>query len=190
VVEKDSVPSRILIDYTQTDTSGYYEFVDLPVGNGECYRIYVNYAGLNHFNLGNIGNPDEQTYTPCLTFSDSVEGQLNFWIDTINAAGNDVGPGIYMDNNPTPEGIDEDDLANWVSIFPNPADEYMTIQIRNAQFKPAEIKIQDVAGKLILHLKEFNKSELILSPEQLVPGMYLLEIERNGHKYFNKIVFE
>lgn len=190
VVEKDSVPSRILIDYTQTDTSGYYEFLNLPVGNNECYRIYVNYAGLNHFNLGNIGNPDEQTYTPCLTFSDSVEGQLNFWIDTLNAAGNDVGPGIYMDDNPTPDGIDEDDLANWVSIFPNPADEYMTIQIRNAQFKPADIRIHDVAGKLIFHQKEFNKPELVLTPEQLVPGMYLLEIERNGHKYFNKIVFE
>lgn len=189
VIEKDSVPSSIIIDYNQTDTNGYYEFDNLPVGNGECYQIYVNYAGLNHRNLGN-SNPDEQSYTPCLTIGDSVEGQLNFWIDTLNADGNDVGPGIYMDNNPTPEGFDEDQLNDWINIYPNPADEYMTIQIRNAQIKPVDLKIFDIAGKLILNLPEFNKPTLLISPDQLVPGIYLLQIERNGLRYLNKIVLE
>ncbi|MBX7182757.1 MAG: T9SS type A sorting domain-containing protein [Bacteroidia bacterium] len=190
VIEKDSVPSR-LIDYTQTDNNGYYEFNNLPadIVGGDCYRIYVNYAGLEHFNSAMPGTPD-QTYTPCLNFNDSVEGELNFWIDTLNAPGSDVAPGIYMNNNPTPDGIDEDNLANWVQIYPNPADDYMSVKIRNAEFRPVSIKIHDVAGKLVFEQFNYSKNELILTPEQIVPGMYMIEIERNGHQYFNKIVFE
>ncbi len=177
VVEKDSVAQG----FTVTDTNGYYEFNDLPV-DGSCYRLYVNFVGLNHVYIDN--NP----YNPCLTPSDTSVENLNFWIDTLNGGGSNAGIFNY---NPATGIVSHEVSENlWVNIYPNPTQESMLLQINNANINPVKLKIFNIAGQAIVNESKFNKNELRLSPQDFSAGMYLVEIERNGYIYRNKIVFE
>lgn len=171
VVEKDSLPLR----YTVTDTNGYYEFEDLPLDT--CYRIYINYAGLNMY-----GN-----YVSCPTFLNPEYENLNFWIDTLGA-GSDQGPGIYT--SPPVGLVDPNREPNWVLLYPNPTIDGMTLQLKHTDNNPVDIFIKNVAGQLVLERKNYTLRQLYLSSDDFPPAMYFVEVRRKYWSLYNKIVFE
>ena len=171
VVEKDSIAQG----YTVTDSNGYYEFTDLPIDT--CYKIYINYCGLQMYGNGN----------QCLSQNDTAIDQINFWVDTVGGDG--TAPGIYTQN-PTGIAPNPDLDYDWVSLYPNPAEQAMLLKIKNASQSPASVKIWNLAGEIILNEEAFSKNELYLYPEDFVSGMYFIQIERRGLRYLNKIVFK
>jgi hypothetical protein len=125
----------------------------------------------------------------CISQNDTVIQNINFWVDTIGGSGSNLGPGIYT-SDPTSIAQNPDMLGDWVTVFPNPATDRMLLQFKNATSRPVNITLKNLAGQAILNKKNFNQNEIYFNSEQLSPGMYLLEVERNGNRYLNKIVFE
>lgn len=72
------------------------------------------------------------------------------------------------------------------SVFPNPAHDFITVEKRNRA--PAELRLTDTAGKLILTQTLQNSVETL--PLNDLRGMYFLEILQGEERYFMKVVFE
>jgi hypothetical protein len=138
-------------------------------------------VGLNHIYIGN------SPYNPCLTPSDTVVQNLDFWIDTLN--GGDNSAGIYNYN---PTGIFENSEIGKLQVqhFPNPASESMLLQINNASQHPVSLKIFSASGAEVLNFPIFKLDRYFLKSQDFPAGLYLIEIERNGYIYRNKIAFE
>ncbi len=93
---------------------------------------------------------------------------------------------------PCPTGISENYNADFVTIFPVPATEEITLNFSNKISNTITIDLHDVTGKLKSQLfngkPESNSSSLKLSLRNFKPGIYLIHTRYEGNENFNKIV--
>jgi len=89
----------------------------------------------------------------------------------------------------TPTGLLEINTLINIQIYPNPFKEETTIDFGRT-VKDVELRIFDVLGKLLEEhdLKDVDK--FIIEREDKVNGIYFIEIEIDGVKWFNKIILE
>ncbi len=75
----------------------------------------------------------------------------------------------------TASGVNENNLAESVKIYPNPATDRVTVEFPSPLQNSSEIVLSDLSGKTILSGKA-NKgaSEITLFTDKIKPGMYLL----------------
>lgn len=72
-------------------------------------------------------------------------------------------------------GINELDINNAVSVYPNPSNKFSVIEI-NYNIKPLQIRIIDELGQIVKTInKPENKFRLIT--EEMNPGIYFIEIQ-------------
>ncbi len=76
------------------------------------------------------------------------------------------------------------------SVFPNPFDDKLTLQLKTQQTSNATIEISDVSGKIIYQNifkteKGLNSLEIFSS---LNTGMYFLKFKNNSTELFYKIL--
>jgi hypothetical protein len=81
-----------------------------------------------------------------------------------------------------------DDDIYPISVFPNPASDYITIRFKN-EVNKYNIILTDVLGKEILQLNG-NGKEVSLSRNQLKNGVYLLKVADETHITVKKIIFQ
>lgn len=109
-------------------------------------------------------------------------------------AGNGHGNNLYIDNinlktkNAVPLTINEQNRIGNINIYPNPSDGKYTLNIESNQTKNIELKIQNIAGQIVLNqvfklTKGINTTEIDLS--KFSSGVYLLEL--NDGESFQKI---
>jgi len=110
----------------------------------------------------------------------------------------DPGPGIYHVSSPSgcgfsfihkmsqiTSGIEEIDVANFITIYPNPSQNNITIKMENNTL--CTISIIDVLGKEIKHLQTTEiLSEINVS--ELTDGVYFVIMNQNGHSFVQKII--
>ena len=89
----------------------------------------------------------------------------------------------------TPTGLFETNTLINIHIYPNPFNEETTVDFGRV-VKDVELRIFDVLGKLLneYELKEIDK--FIIEREDKVNGVYFIEMEIEGVKWFNKIILE
>lgn len=95
-------------------------------------------------------------------------------------------------------GINEFQLSDSnVHIFPNPFSTELNINTTENYGKEStmNISLMNIEGiKLISEKKNIHKGDQQIRmnefKDKLVPGIYLLEIEYNGHKYFTKLIYQ
>jgi len=110
-------------------------------------------------------------YSVCLIASNSCESDTTCQQVIVNATGiNDF-------------------LSESVSIFPNPANDLLTVKFSDAQMFPVEISLYDHVGKLLLRSvpSSFNKSYQ-LDVSGFPQGVYLLKIETAEGMAVRKVV--
>ncbi len=73
-----------------------------------------------------------------------------------------------------------------VSLYPNPANDYLHIDIPPESNGQMKVQIFDLTGKLVLQEKKFSGDELEIG--QLAPGLYILLMENEGRVYRAKFV--
>ena len=71
--------------------------------------------------------------------------------------------------------VDENDAFN-VKLFPNPANNEITLDISNSTMILQSINIYSVQGKLISSISDFNTQSISISTKELTSGMYFVEI--------------
>lgn len=85
-------------------------------------------------------------------------------------------------------GITEENLANSISVFPNPAVDNLVIETSN-QEKVTAVKVYDVLGKMLMNNTVNDTERLELNVSELEKGIYYMEITTASGvavKKFNK----
>ena len=81
-------------------------------------------------------------------------------------------------------GVKETDKGKFISVFPNPANDYFIVRIKLPDTpKQGLLTLYDATGKIILVFEVANKyNQLIIPTTHLKSGMYLLELKINGKR--------
>jgi hypothetical protein len=75
----------------------------------------------------------------------------------------------------------------FIQIFPNPANAYFQIQTENI-LSNCNIKLTNVLGEVVYYQKGLTFKEKQINITNVVPGLYILEIETSGDSYKTKII--
>jgi PKD repeat protein len=84
----------------------------------------------------------------------------------------------------SPASINNSNVSN-INVFPNPANEFVTINIEDFQNK--NIELIDISGKLI-QSKLANSKNTTLDLEELSSGVYFLRIQQNDTLFLKKLI--
>jgi len=176
----------------------YYK-LDLPTG----YNYTINARVHDSYNSGN-----GQTYTNDVAWSYLLNSNWSDAFDdvmpntfTVNNGGNlifNVSPyfvgstGTYLldisISRETVAGIDDISNANIISIYPNPASEFVTIKSNNKPFD--KINIYDLSGKKLYSFDNNKVFEAKISVKNLANGTYILTTTNDNNIYSKKIIIQ
>jgi len=83
-----------------------------------------------------------------------------------------------------PSGIKSENTTLEFSVYPNPANNQVTITLVNPQM--AAVSVFDLDGKELLKT-DINETEFNLNISQLPQGMYILKITQQGETGWKKV---
>ena len=72
--------------------------------------------------------------------------------------------------------------TNEVLIYPNPVNDYCTVELKNKQFNNLFINLIDVSGRIVFKYKFYNSSSAKINMLPLNPGFYFLQINNTYFK--------
>ncbi|MBC6994971.1 T9SS type A sorting domain-containing protein [Neolewinella lacunae] len=76
-----------------------------------------------------------------------------------------------------------------VLLFPNPASDVLNVAVRDNFFEATEVRIYDLAGQMVKVIPEVaGRSQFSIAVDQLVPGVYLLQIGPKSSKDFFRFI--
>ena len=86
-------------------------------------------------------------------------------------------------------GINQLVMDNAISIYPNPANETVTIDVSTSKFKVSNLKVLNVIGEVVYQ-------SLIVNPKSLIDissyakGIYTVEVDNENGSVFKKLVVQ
>ncbi|GAB4288567.1 MAG: hypothetical protein Kow0068_14260 [Marinilabiliales bacterium] len=155
---------------TETDTSGYYEFGDIPLGSN--YYLVVDIPGY----------PQISTYNNIdITSSDTLYTNLNFYVDTTNGS-----EGIYIDNT---TGISKQPI-NKPHIYPNPFNEIVNIDFEIDENNYYSIELINIKGEVLYNEKQFanNSGQIHKYLTVKDKGIYFIKLQIDNNIYLKKVI--
>jgi hypothetical protein len=173
-----TITPKITLDYLkygEDATGSYYDklYLEYTIDNGSTYNL-----------LANLPQPSYEYDWDTKTVDLAVlKGKSNVRIAIHYDDCNHWGYGFGVDNihiwDEATVGIAEELTTNAVLVYPNPAKDFVNIQVEETSF----VKVYNVAGKLV---DTFTATAGSNNRYQNVAGVYLFSI--NGKTY--KVVFE
>ena len=168
-----------------------FEAADLPV-NGETYISNANFEQGdqigNAFVVSNSGNRTSVTVR-------NITPGNEYCVTVIEYNCNN--PQYLLENRETSCIVTtsvEDDLLNAaLSIFPNPAQELLNIQLESVQYQEVETLLYNTHGELVIQKplqREVSKFQTQLKIAELPKGVYFLKIKTKNAQSTQKIVIE
>jgi hypothetical protein len=120
-------------------------------------------------------------------------GGITFYASLNAADGNNAASGdvIYNTNYTYTEdisaGIDNESQANLFNIYPNPANDVLSIEALSSGLY--EVKVLDLAGKLILSEQlEGGLENKSINIENLAKGVYIIQIQDKDTQYAKRFI--
>jgi hypothetical protein len=86
-------------------------------------------------------------------------------------------------------GINENSFASLINLFPNPATNYFTIALPNANEK-VEITITDITGKIIYSTTVSETQKIEVNTNDFAEGVYLVQVQSADFIATKKLVVE
>ncbi len=162
----------------------------LLVGS-EIGNIYL-YDNIDGNLTGTFNRVDTNLYlinegTRCaVAFEDITnDGKRDLFIG--NHAG---GLAFFNSANVNNVGIEELDLSSFVSVYPNPASDLLTIKVDNNTFEEYRFQIIDLLGKEVFATKTYNK-QLSIDVSLFAKGFYFVKaIDSNQYQTIVKVIVE
>lgn len=116
------------------------------------------------------------------TIQASMSGSYSVAItDTFGCVHNSDPYSIYL-------GLSENNLTNW-SIYPNPADESITIEIKqNNTFD--KVQIIDLTGRIVKEWTWVDNSKMILDISDIPSGCFMLKMLNSQMEWSRKLLIE
>lgn len=167
---------------SQSDNNQTYTLTETPIlglltKNGTALTIGNTFTQ-SDINEGRISYSNSQ-FEP---------GQDSFKADILNSSSG------WLPNNTVIITIENslsisENLMEFVRIYPNPTQNYITIQLTNEIVGETKMDLFDVQGRKIISKNTFqNTEELNLS--SLTGGIYFLSIQNKNHKIIKKIILK
>lgn len=111
-------------------------------------------------------------------------------LDT-NFVNSDYGNGTTFDFCVTTVGVDENNIANQVKLFPNPAKDQFSILIGDSDIMINSISVLDLRGAIVLNLNNIQKSmQTNIDVGSLADGLYLVNIETDRGVLTKKLILK
>lgn len=166
--------SKLLVSYRILDISGY---PGSPTSGAEIDSIKIGIQeGLGSFVW--LYSINQGNHVPSLDF-DTLEIPIGSYTNEpvriqIRAIG---GTGdYYIDFDfvqiTDPTGI-ENSEASPINLFPNPANDFVTINIDDQAVN--SIQILNLAGQEVMSITEIDSDQILIDIRELIPGMYIIE---------------
>lgn len=116
------------------------------------------------------------TYTVCVTMTTQL-GCTSTYCDTVNVA---------------PVGLAEQELANNITIYPNPFNEQLQLRYNGNSTGPVTLRLNDLTGRVILEktVTLVSGNTLTVETAALHSGVYLLQCTTAAGTFTRKIIRE
>lgn len=96
------------------------------------------------------------------------------------------GLGLYKSGFVSEVGVEEIDILDF-SIYPNPAQNSVFINVENAFNNPVKIEITDLTGRVIYN-QNLTSNQTEINTSSFSNGLYLINLISNGKKYTQKLI--
>ena len=154
-------------------------YVATPVVNGRDFTVQYSNDGKNWQDLSVLPITDNHKGSYTLFHYNLPSGNLLYRIRQTDNDGNFVISKIVM--------LRKNAEENHFVIYPNPADNQVTIISDQLLTAKSTLRIYDATGRNLLQLP-FSSQSISIPTEQLPGGTYLMSIENNGNKTIRKFV--
>jgi hypothetical protein len=84
---------------------------------------------------------------------------------------------------------DYEDDFNSFSIYPNPANDEVTIEILNTIWYNSSVNLYNVIGEIV-YQTSVNDKHTVIDISSFTKGVYFIEVENNGIKKFKKLMVQ
>jgi hypothetical protein len=158
-----------------TDTSGYYQFTNLPLLG---YKIYVDIPNL----------PMDSTRAIVLDATNNVSVQNNYYADSNS---------VYVaDTTITPVGIhaSKNVYENNFTVFPNPAKDKLFLSFDLSKANDVQIGLTDALGQTVSNtqIKDVPAGNFVhqvdIAALHLKAGVYFISVVNHNQKYTQRLI--
>lgn len=161
-------PSGSVVRHTYSDSTGKYSFKNLPADN---FRLHVDIPAISM----------DSTYFIYYASGDTNTFNLDFYYDSLY---------IYIYE---PSGITNPDatIDGTPLVYPNPAGDQITLEIKADHAEGAQLSIYDLYGRLMTERTyEFNPGSnlVIFDLEAYSSGIYFIKVSNGGQSRLVKFV--
>jgi acetyl esterase/lipase len=99
-------------------------------------------------------------------------------------------PLVCSYNGPISTGIENIDLSNNISLFPNPANGVINFQWKDYKGEAYNFQLINAMGQVVYSSNNIQKAQFQLESDKYVKGMYIVKIESNQKHFSSKIILE
>lgn len=153
------------------------DFATVPYTGGFWYP-----SSSSHWETVVIDNitPSQLVSNFMLKFTFESDGGNNFFIDDINIIG------------PNTTGIDDHNISDDVSVFPNPASNHLTVSVNGDKPYKFDLRLTNTLGQAVVAQKQLTfgggQAQFTVETSNLAAGVYLLNIETDAGEHAVKRV--
>ncbi len=173
---------------TKTSQLSWDEYVGFDYGT---YLIYRSNTGTDFEQVWSMSSSTSSWTDPAFFDQDVYYRVVVPKLDPCIATAGDkkAGSGPYSyslsnveDNRAAATGLDTDEHANDLVIYPNPARERVRISFPNPEMRDYRLTLTDLSGKVMLELNDIHEGTVLLHRGNLPAGVYILSL--NGDRNY------
>ncbi len=151
------------VAYTNSNAQGEFEFDNLSHGT---YKVYAEVAGI--------------PTTPVVYTIDSDNESTDLIRVEVNST--------YVDGYIASPSSTNDLTSTTISVYPNPINDVVTIQVIDEIGETANISIINMNGQIVLQETVVLAGSTVINTSDISKGYYLMDIQIGDHSSFIKVV--
>jgi len=114
------------------------------------------------------------------------QGKVSVFETTTNGCEGDT---VHVSVSISPTSIEKPRFGH-LKIYPNPANQWITVQLATQEFNPWDLEILDMTGKTIRSFRSITKNKFQVSLDNLSQGIYFFRITNSSGVEIRKVVVE
>ncbi len=114
------------------------------------------------------------------------QGKVSVFETTTNGCEGDT---VSVSVSISPTSIEKPRFGD-LKIYPNPASQWITVQLTTQEFNPWDLEILDMTGKTIRSFRSLTKNKFQVSLDNLSQGIYFFRITNSSGVEIRKVVVE
>ena len=159
------------------------------VDGAESYDVYL--LGEKYMEVVTNTTDLEATFD----VEEDTSGNYNFWYSV--AAKNDTADWISRRRNAVNYtggqvdctlGIDSTELANAITMYPNPADDQVRVDFGSTSFDAVNLTVTNSLGQTIQRVQNVSSNEATINVSNFNTGIYFVTINADGQQTTKKLV--